>query len=414
MTRTHRTSGRVASTAGVVRALLRRMSRLSLLVALSVAALPPRAGAQDSTLVPPNESRAVAGRVQKPGRTGDPVPVPGAWVVLHRVGPDHAGPLDSTHTNASGVYQFRYRTSGSAQAVYFVSTSYDGIAYFSSPLRTPDVRNGDADIIVFDTTSTGVHLKLEGRHIVLGAPGADGLRQVAEVFDLGNDSTKTLIARDTLSPLWVGHLPPGAESPTVSGGDVAPGAVTFAGSEVNLFAPVSPGVRQLAITYRLAAKSFPLVVPMEQATGVLEVLTEEPNAGVSGARITQVASVSAQGRAFKRYLAQDVPATAVLQVALPSSTIWSRQNVMLAIAGAMALLMLGALAVAMRRGRVGLVMAAPPEPESRRLIRALAALDAAFEQRTGATPEERAEHDRARSALKAQIAAALAAEGRTA
>lgn len=68
---------------------------------------------------------------------GGPKPIDGVRVVLHRVGPDQAGPLDSALTGPRGEYHFRYHTSGSPDAVYFVSASYDGIAYFSTPLASP-------------------------------------------------------------------------------------------------------------------------------------------------------------------------------------------------------------------------------------------------------------------------------------
>src|SRR5919107_51487 len=49
--------------------------------------------------------------------------VSGAWVVLHRVGPDRAGPLDSIQSDARGRYSFSYERTGSEDAVYFVSAS---------------------------------------------------------------------------------------------------------------------------------------------------------------------------------------------------------------------------------------------------------------------------------------------------
>ena len=61
-------------------------------------------------------------------------PVSGAWVVLHRVGPDSAGPLDSIQSDSRGRYSFNYVRTGSEDAIYFVSASYDGIAYFTPPL----------------------------------------------------------------------------------------------------------------------------------------------------------------------------------------------------------------------------------------------------------------------------------------
>jgi hypothetical protein len=48
-------------------------------------------------------------------------PVSSAWVVLHRVGPDRAGPIDSVQSDARGRFSFNYERTGSADAVYFVS-----------------------------------------------------------------------------------------------------------------------------------------------------------------------------------------------------------------------------------------------------------------------------------------------------
>src|SRR6185312_1404061 len=106
---------------------------------------------------------------------------------LHRVGPDVAGPLDSTRTNALGQFHFRYHPSGDTTALYFVSSSYDGIAYFTTPLREPLVQGPDGAITVFDTTSGPVAIKLGGRHLVIGAPQPNGNRPIGEVYDLLND-----------------------------------------------------------------------------------------------------------------------------------------------------------------------------------------------------------------------------------
>ncbi|MDE3215065.1 MAG: hypothetical protein KGO03_01630, partial [Gemmatimonadota bacterium] len=261
--------------------------------------------------VPLGQTRTVDGHVRRPGPHDAPVAVAGVYVVLHRVGQDHAGPLDSARTGPGGQLHFTYKTSGAPDAVYFASTRYAGIAYFTAPLEAQNVSGPDADIMVYDTASAGIPLHLAGRHLVIGAPGADGLRDVAEVWDLSNDSTKTLVARDSLTPLWTASLPAGAVSPQVQGGDIAAGAVTFANGQVRLYAPVSPGVRQLAIAFQLPPGAFPLAVPMTGGTGMLEVLLEEASARPDLAGLKQTSSVTSQGRTFTRYLAQEVPPGAV-------------------------------------------------------------------------------------------------------
>ncbi|MGH7689852.1 MAG: hypothetical protein ACREN3_09635, partial [Gemmatimonadaceae bacterium] len=289
------------------------------------------------------EMRSVSGLVEHPGADSVPAPVAHLRVVLHRVGQDTQRPIDSTFTDAHGAYRLRYETTGAPDAVYFASASYDGIAYFTPPLQAADVASPDGDILVFDTTSHGITLELQGRHIVVGAPSANGTRQVAEVFDLGNDGTKTLIARDTQSPLWTTQLPAAAVAPAVSGGDVAAGAVAFVGTEVRLFAPVSPGIRQLAVGFTLPASAFPLSLPMTGGAGVLEVMLEEASATPSMPGLSQRQSVTTGERTFKRYLAQDVPDSAVLRIDVGAGGGGSRTRLFAGIAFAMAILLAVAL-----------------------------------------------------------------------
>jgi hypothetical protein len=369
---------------------------------------------------PIGQPRSVAGLVQHPGADSTPAPVPHQLVVLHRVGRDTAGPIDSAYTDARGAYHFQYKTSGMPGAVYFASTTFDGIAYFTDPLQTAQVASPDADIMVFDTTSHGVTLQMEGRHIVIAAPGPDGRRQMAEVFDLDNQRMKTLVARDTTTPLWTTRLPDGAVGAAVSGGDVTPAAVHFAGSTVQLYSPMSPGVRQLAVEFEVPARDFPLTLPLAGGAGVLEVMLEEASAVPQMPGLAQQASVTSEGRTFKRYLAQDVPDGAVLRIDAGSASGSSRTRLLAGLAFLLAIVMAVALTIAIRRGRTPQAVPAGRAPvapvlvgvsKSESLLFQLAQLDAAV-ARHGSPPGTRtAQQEAARSALKAQIAEALAEEG---
>src|SRR5690349_19690226 len=150
------------------------------------------------------------------GEPKGPRPISGVHVVLHRVGPDRAGPLDSMLTDARGRYHFRYAPSGSSEAIYFVSASYDGIAYFSTPLHDEVTRGDDAQITVFDTTSGPVPIHALGHHIIVGAPDSHGEREAVEVFELGNDSSVTRVTGGTDRPVWQVRLPLGAASAKVN------------------------------------------------------------------------------------------------------------------------------------------------------------------------------------------------------
>jgi len=355
-------------------------------------------------------ARRVEGQVVRGTRKG-PIPVPGRWVVLHRVGPDRAGPLDSMRTNPLGQYHFRYHASGDTTALYFVSSSYGGIAYFTTPLREPLVQGPDGAITVFDTTSGPVAIKLGGRHLIVGAPQANGRRPVGEVYDLVNDSTVTLIARDSLSPVWTAHLPPGAVNFQVNAnGELASSAVVQRGSSVGLYAPLSPGIRQLAFTYELPSSAFPLHVPTETPTGMFEVLVQEPKAIVHGGPLREMAPVSTEGRTFRRFLAQDLPPGAVLQVDVPAVLGVQRERVYLGVGIVVLAAMVIALGFAAWRSmpRFAFAGRTSAEPRSRMLIREIAALDSEYEREPAGTSRD--SYESRRSALKAELTRALDAE----
>lgn len=346
------------------------------------------------------------GRVRRPGDQR-PEPVAGQWVVLHRVGTDRAGPLDSIRSDAAGRFRFRYRRSGSPDALYFVSSTYRGIAYFSSPLRTAVARGGDADLLVYDTTTNAGALRVQGRHLVVSGL-RDGRREVAEVFELENDGKRTIVPRDATHPAWFIHFPAGAESLKVVSDDVSAGAVSLQRGRGEVYAPISPGVRQLVVTYRLPPGAFPLSLPMEQPVALLEVLTEEPRGVVEGATLAETSAAQIDGRLFRRYVAQNVAASAVVRVSVPAASEGSA-TASIVLALAMAAAMGGALVWRSRRRAASTAAPIPAMSPAERLVAELAALDARFE-RSGGDAADRREYERARADLKSRVSAALADE----
>jgi hypothetical protein len=330
-------------------------------------------------------------------------------VVLHRVGSDAAGPIDSARTVANGRFRFRYAATGSSDALYFVSAHYAGIAYFSPPLRSASVRGGDADVMVYDTTTDTAALRLQGRHLVIAQPRGSR-RDVAEIFEIENQGARTVVARDSVTPLWTTTVPAEAESIAVAPGDVAAAAVVFRPGRAELYAPLSPGVRQLVLTYVLPVDAMPASIPAARETSVLEVLVEESRAEVTGAGLTETAPVPIEGRTFRRFLARDVAANAVLRVNAPEPAGQNAegQRVLLIL---LAAAMLGALGFwFFRRGPRQAPGAATDRSASTadQLIAQLATLDTRFEHAGG----DRAAYEAERAALKTRIQHALAAADR--
>ena len=351
--------------------------------------------------------RRVNGKVQL-GRRSGPVPVAGAWVVVHRIGHDRSGPLDSVRTSRSGAYSIRYRASGDESAMYIAIVSYAGIAYITTPLRLPRVTGDDAQIIVYDTTSPPFPVRVAGRHFVLTSPGEDGSRRVVEVYELMNDSTLTVVGSET-NPVWRAPLPAGMTNFQLNpASDITSASVKQVGNGLNVFSPVSPGMRQLSFSYTLPPSAFPLALPIVDSVEVFEVLVQEPAATVEGAGLAEVAPVTQQGQTFRRLLSQDAKRNSVVNLTTPAHVgNFAKRSVSIVasvIAGAMLLAL--AFIVGRRRRVAGPASAAADRIAS--MVADLAAMDADFERRTAASDVERATFDSKRSALKGRLTAALA------
>ena len=247
-------------------------------------------------------------------------PVTGAWVVLHRVGPDSAGPVDSVRSDSRGRYSFNYTRTGSSDAIYFVSASHEGIAYFTPPLAEGKVSGNDGEITVFDTTTGRVPISLRGHHVVVSAADANARRAVVEVYDISNDSTLTRIAKGETpaGATWQTHVVDGIGDFKVSQGDISAAAVSYANGVVSVFAPLAPGIKQLSFSYSLPANSFPLKLPIEKETGIYEILIEEKAGSVIAPHMKEMEPVTVEERNFRRFLGSDLPENSVAVIDLPA------------------------------------------------------------------------------------------------
>jgi len=248
------------------------------------------------------------------------LPVPNVMVTLHRVGSDTAAPLDSMRADDKGHYRFNFTRSGDQRALYFVSALYGGVAYFTPPLAHSTVNGEEAEIAVFDTTSAPVPISSRGHHVVVSAVDANGMRSITEVYELANDSSVTRVVPTTGGgDVWSAVLPAKAGNFAVSQGDIPSQAVRFENGKARVFAPIAPGLKQLAFTYSIPASAFPLSIPIIRDTQIFEVLIEEQKGKVSGAKLVEKDPVVLERRSFRRFLADDVPANSVSVIDLPAA-----------------------------------------------------------------------------------------------
>jgi hypothetical protein len=354
---------------------------------------------------------SVDGRVSRP-RLRKLAPVGGAWVTIHRVGSDSAGPLDSMRSGADGRYHFRYVRAGKGDAVYFVSASYDGIAYFSRPLVSAHVSGDEASIIVFDTTSIHFPLAIKGRHIVISSPSVNGSREIVEAYEIANESDQTLVSPDDAHPSWSAPLPAGAASVQVGESDISPAAISASQGRLRVTAPFAPGLKQLSFSYTVPQTSFPLRVPLEAGVTVLELLLEEPRAEARGATLKPQQPATIERRIFQRYLGADAPAGSSIEVRVPVVVVAANERVYWEIAGALAVFMaagLGAWYARARRrqGAGGAASSAAVPTDTERLAREIARLDADFERAGSGNQAARAAYEEQRRELKRELASVL-------
>jgi hypothetical protein len=353
------------------------------------------------------DARRVTGRVERATDSTDQG-VAGAWVILHRVGRDAQGALDSVRTDARGGYEFRYATKGDTGAVYFASTVYAGVAYFTPPLREVTV-DGDAALLqVFDTTSAAVPIAIRGRHVIVAAVDSNKTRTVVEIYELENTSNRTRVATEQ-GASWSVRVPQGASDLRVGEGDISPDAIALGDGLVQVFAPLSPGLRQISFSYLLPVEAFPLSIPLTDTTTVLEVMVEDPAATVTGAGLQAQAAVMLDGRGFQRFLAQDVAPGAIVTITVPSGGVSLRTVYVVGIVSIVGLALLLGLARAMTRPGVPTFRRAGRAADpTEALAAAIAALDAKFEKKRDPTAEERAAFEAERAALKTQLGDILA------
>lgn len=370
------------------------------------------------------QTRTVNGRVRRPvsvnaDSTGM-APAAGTWVTLHRVGKDTAGPVDSMRTDAQGHYRFRWTPFGSSDGVYFASTTSGGIAYFTPPLKNVESRGDDAEITVFDTTSVRFQLTVKGRHLIVGKADTSQFRTVIEVFELSNDSLRTLVATDSTSPMptWSMSVPASARDVRANEGEISPDAFVAGSGRVSVYAPIAPGIKQVAFSYKVPNSSFPLLMRAEGGAVVFEVLLEEPQGFVTGKGFANVAPVTLEGRNFRRFLSQDVQPNAELIIELPSSGAPARNLYIAGLLIAIGMLMMVVLMRSMQRRAARRVAVEPTmrpresdAPLHKRLAQEIAALDETYARIAEPSDTVKKAYETRRTELKGALGAALADTG---
>jgi hypothetical protein len=342
----------------------------------------------------------VAGGEVVRARTADSVPVPNARVVLHRVGREEQGPVDSMLTDAHGRFTFRFLAD--TTAIYLFSARHDGITYFASPVHTNPERPDTAIALVVNDTSSAGSVSVISRNIVVSAPDENGARAVVEVIVLHNGAITALVARDTTDPVWGARIPHAATGMTAGEGDFSPAAVQRIGDSAAVFAPIPPGDKQVVLQYALPGDIGRVEYRFDAPAALVNLMLEEKGARVAGGLREQADSQTIQGRGFGRWEGA-VPAGAVITIRLPTTHRLGRWALMALVA----MMALALLAGTRRVFRAAPLAQARDAESPAALVDAIARLDAAHAAHPPDASGEAA-YAAERERLKARLVAALA------
>jgi hypothetical protein len=254
----------------------------------------------------PGASQSLEGRVLR-GET----PASGAMVTLHHVTRSGGGPVDSVHTDAGGRFRLSLpeQDTGSFNVV-FATAEYLGVRYFGEVLHQ-EAPGPDYIIEVFDTISAprASFAPRISRRDMLFIPDPGGGWEVNEIVQLANPGNATLVSAGAEPTVEV-RLPMSVDAFEVGEGQVRSEDVRRMGSRVFVMAPLTPGVRDLMLRYRLppnATAELPLAVP----TDTFNVFVRQPAPDLRITGLAEVQGVVGEGERFRLFSGTDLEAKTV-------------------------------------------------------------------------------------------------------
>jgi hypothetical protein len=204
-------------------------------------------------------------------------PADSGTVVLHRVTPAEAGPVDSVQVDGEGRFRLRLPAvpvPGSGE-VYFATSRREGILYYGEALTSAERLHEAYAVRTYPARPAppgGLDLTVAVRNVFL-EDGPLGWR-VSDVLEIRNPRDVTWITEPGGEPLWRYPLPPGARAARTAPAEVNPDAVRFRDGTLEFMGPLLPGERILVIQYDVEALTFSL--PLPGLTEFLEVLVRDP------------------------------------------------------------------------------------------------------------------------------------------
>lgn len=273
------------------------------------------------------DSRAGVSAAQEPGGgvltgrvlIGD-LPADSGTVVLHRVSSQFSGEIDSVPVGDGGVFEIRVpEVSGDGtDEVFLAAIRYQDVLYIGEAITAAQpVGEGGTYVIqaypaIPAMPGAGARIRIRNLFAEPLVPGPGWA--VADYFELANDTRATLVASEQ-GPTWSHALPPEATDFRVGQtSDLSAGMASFRGGRVQVSAPMLPGGRTYLYLFRYTIPSDRFTVPIEEATGSMELLVRESAGEVAVTGLLSVPEVEIEGVSHRRFAGRDM-APSVISVA---------------------------------------------------------------------------------------------------
>lgn len=352
----------------------------------------------------------------------DSIPADSGTVILHRVNPEEAGPVDSVRVGPGGNFVFPVQTPpapGSGE-VLFVSSRREGILYFGEPISEAAGLDSLYVVRAFETREApegGLPFTVALRGLFVDQ-GPMGWR-VTDLLQIRNDSAVTWVAgEEDDHPVWQYPVPPEARGLRVGRSDLDPEAARFEDGVLQVRSPIPPGERLYVLQYELDVLNFS--IPMPGVTELMEIFVsdEAPPLQMPPLIFDQPVELE-PGSLYRRWVGEGL-VQAVIRVE-PRRDGDGAPLAWIVVGLAVVLLGVGVWAVSRRQGAGGSGTGAErgsaggrgagAEERRREILLLVARLDDAAEERDELTPEQKARYQSQRNALMEELRSLGAATG---
>ena len=306
----------------------------------------------------------LAGRVLVADRPAD-----SGTVVLHRVSGDSSGEVDSAGVEPGGFFELMLPAASEEGDVFFATIRYQDILYFGR--ATTGLRDVDDTYVVqaYPSLPAGPEIepRVRARSVFAARPDSGRGWVVADFFELHNGAPATLVSSGS-GPTWSHALPRGAVDARVGRSDLSPGMASFRDGRVNVSAPVAPGESVYLFRYVIPEDDY--AVPVEAATGSMELFVREPAGDLEVTGLVAAEGVELEGVRYRRFAGRDM-APSVVAVAVGGKRLPFGSVSIVAVLLTLALAGAGALLAAGSRTAAG----SPEGIRARRVLVEIARLD---------------------------------------